>query len=103
MKVFLTGATGFVGSRVLAQLLRAGHQITTLVRTPEAADILKAKGIEPVLGGLESLDIIAKSAQDADAVVHLAFIHDFTKYAHANQVDASFSNTVNKAFAGELS
>lgn len=101
MKVFLTGATGFVGSRVLEQLLLAGHEITALVRTNTAADKLKARGVVPVLGDLSSLDVIARAAKEVDAVLHMAFIHDFKDYLGACKTDAAVSHAINAALAGE--
>ncbi|KAK9818808.1 hypothetical protein WJX74_003099 [Apatococcus lobatus] len=87
MKVFVTGATGFVGSRVLPLLAKAGHEVTALVRKPADAEKLKARNVQPVLGDLHSLDVIAQAALAADAVLHLAFIHDFNNYAESCLVD----------------
>ena len=100
MKVFLTGATGFIGSQVLEQLLLAGHEVTALVRTQTAADKLKARGVVPVLGDLSSLDAISRAAKAADAVLHLAFNHDFKNYFGACKTDAALSDTINAALAG---
>lgn len=100
MKVFLTGATGFVGSRVLSELLRAGHEVIALVRKQQDADRLAARGVRSVLGSLEDLDVIAQATSNADAVLHTAFIHDFDNYAASCAVDARFSDVVNRALAG---
>ena len=102
MKVFITGSTGFVGSCVFDQLLQAGHQVICLVRTAEAAHKAKARGAKPVLGDLESLDVIKLAAQEADATLHLAFIHDFSQYDHALKVDTALCATINNAYAGKL-
>ena len=100
MKVFLTGATGFIGSRVLDRLLQAGHEVIALVRKPDAADRLKARGVSCVLGDLTSLDVIAQSAEKADAALHLAFIHDFNEYESACKTDSAVSDAINSVFAG---
>lgn len=98
--MFLTGATGFIGSRVLDQLLQAGHEVTALVRKPDAAERLRARGVNCVLGDLTSLDVITQSATKADAALHLAFIHDFKDYAGACKIDSAVSDAVLSAFAG---
>ncbi|KAK9839552.1 hypothetical protein WJX84_008167 [Apatococcus fuscideae] len=100
MKVFMTGATGFVGSRVLPRLLQAGHEVIALVRNEKAAAQLKVKGAEPVLGDLESLDTIAQAARQADAVVHLAFIHDFNNFEASCAVDIRVMDTILGSLAG---
>lgn len=100
MKVVLTGATGFIGSRVLTQLLKAGDEVTALVRQSEAADRLKARGVKCVLGDLTSLDLIAQAAKEADAALHLAFIHDFKDYAGACKTDSAVSVAVLTALEG---
>jgi len=81
MRVFLTGATGFIGSRILPELLAAGHQIRGLTRSESGAEMLAAAGAEAHLGTLEDLDSIRAGAADADAVVHTAFDHDFANFA----------------------
>lgn len=81
MRVFLTGATGFIGSRILPELLAAGHQILGLTRSESGAKSLAAAGAEAHFGTLEDLDSIRAGAADADAVVHTAFDHDFANFA----------------------
>jgi nucleoside-diphosphate-sugar epimerase len=73
MRVFLTGGTGYIGSAVLDSLLRAGHRVTALVRDPEKAARLGARGVTTVTGELASPKTFAKALADIDAVVHAAF------------------------------
>jgi nucleoside-diphosphate-sugar epimerase len=72
MKIFCTGASGYIGGSVAAHLIAAGHQVTGLVRSPEKADAVRARGIEPVLGTLDDGKILAQAAQAADVVVNAA-------------------------------
>lgn len=71
MKYFVTGAPGFIGSRVVDQLLAEGHQVTGLARSEERAEGLKAKGATPVIADLREVDVIARAAAEADGVVRL--------------------------------
>ena len=72
MKIFLTGATGYIGSAVLDAALRANHQITALVRTPQAADVLASRGVTPVLGDLKTVKSYRAAADAHDAYIHTA-------------------------------
>lgn len=72
MKIFLTGATGYIGSAVLDAALRANHQITALVRTPQAADALASRGVTPVLGDLRTVKSYRTAADAHDAYIHTA-------------------------------
>ena len=72
MKVFVTGATGYIGGSVAERLIASGHQVVGLVRTAEKARLLKDRGIEPVLGTLDDSEIITNAAHAADAVIHAA-------------------------------
>jgi nucleoside-diphosphate-sugar epimerase len=72
MKIFLTGATGYIGSAVLDAALRANHQITALVRTPQAADALASRGVTPVLGDLKTVKSYRAAADTHDAYIHTA-------------------------------
>ncbi|WP_312765677.1 SDR family oxidoreductase [Epilithonimonas sp.] len=80
MKVFVTGASGFVGSAVVKELLANGHQVVGLARSEESAKSIREAGAEVLMGDLESLDILQKGAREADGVIHTAFIHDFSDY-----------------------
>ncbi|PZU86031.1 MAG: 3-beta hydroxysteroid dehydrogenase [Chryseobacterium sp.] len=80
MKVFVTGASGFVGSVVVKELLANGHQVVGLARSEESAKSIRETGAEVLMGDLENLEILQKGARDADGVIHTAFIHDFSDY-----------------------
>jgi nucleoside-diphosphate-sugar epimerase len=72
MKVFVTGATGYIGGSVAERLIASGHQVVGLVRSAESTPLLKDRGIESVLGNLDDPEIITNAAHEADAVIHAA-------------------------------
>jgi uncharacterized protein YbjT (DUF2867 family) len=72
MKVFVTGATGYIGGSVAEGLVASGHQVVALVRSAQSIPLLKDRGIEPVLGTLDDSEILTNSAREADAVIHAA-------------------------------
>jgi len=100
MLVFVTGASGFVGSAIVKELLTAGHQVLGLVRSDKAAQQLKATGAEVLLGDINDLDIITQGATQCDAVIHTAFNHDFSQYKASCEADRLVIEAFGAALAG---
>jgi len=87
MHIFATGATGFVGTAVVQELIAAAHKVTGLARSDAGASALKAMGAEVRRGAMEDLDILKSCAAASDGVMHLAFNHDFSKFAENCEAD----------------
>lgn len=100
MHVFVTGASGFIGSAVVQELLSAGHTVVGLVRSDSAAAALEARGVKVIRGSLEDIDSLKRGASESDGVIHLAFNHDFTKFVENAQAERAAIEAFGEVLAG---
>jgi nucleoside-diphosphate-sugar epimerase len=100
MHVFVTGATGHIGSAVVTELLEAGHQVTGLARSDEGATALTAKGAAVHRGDLDDLDGLRNAAADSDGVIHLAFKHDFDDFVGSANADLRAVEAIGEVLVG---
>lgn len=99
MRIFLTGATGFIGSHIIPELIGAGHQVIGLTRSDAGAKALAAAGVEPYRGTLEAPEGLTAAATRADAVIHTAFDHDFSNFMANCEKDQRVIRALGQALA----
>jgi nucleoside-diphosphate-sugar epimerase len=99
MRVFVTGATGFVGAAVIDELLTAGHEVLGLVRSEEGASALERKRVKAHRGDLDDLDSLIAGAEQCDGVIHTAYNHDFTQFAAAAETDRRAIESLGRVLA----
>lgn len=100
MRVFVTGATGFIGSLVVRELVGSGHQVIGVYRSDEKAKALAAAGAEVYRGSIDDPDCLKDGAARSDGIIHLAFNHDFSKFAANCETDRRVIKTLSSVLAG---
>ncbi|HEX2869523.1 MAG TPA: SDR family oxidoreductase [Ignavibacteriales bacterium] len=102
MKVFVTGASGYIGSAIVSELIAGGHEVLGLSRSDKSAKLIEDLGAEAVNGSLEDPESLKQAVLQADGVIHTAFIHDFNQYNQANEIDKSAIEAMGEILKGTL-
>src|ERR1700761_3417054 len=100
MRIFITGASGFIGSAVVQDLLAAGHEVIAIARSDASEKVLQSMGVEVLRGSIEDLDVLRRGAEASDGVIHCAFIHDFSDFANSCKKDYTAIETIGAALEG---
>src|SRR5277367_402387 len=100
MRVFVTGAAGFIGTATTKELIANGHEVLGLARSDDNAKALETMGAKVHRGSLQDLDSLRQGAKETDGTIHLAFIHDFTKFAENGQIDKHAIEAMGDVLAG---
>jgi nucleoside-diphosphate-sugar epimerase len=100
MRVFVTGASGHIGSALVPELLQAGHQVTGLARSDESAAALKAAGADVLRGDIDDVEGLHAAAAASDGVIHLAFKHDFSDFLGSAETDRLAVEAMGEALVG---
>ncbi len=100
MKIFVTGASGFIGSAVTNELIRSGHEVIGLARSDESAETIVKAGATPLRGSLADLEILQQGARECDGVINLGFNHDFSQFAASVQGESKAIETMGEVLKG---
>lgn len=100
MRVFVTGASGWIGTAATNELLSRGHEVVGLARSDASAAALTTRGITSLAGALADLDVLERGAKDADTVLHLGFVHDFDHFAESGRIERAAVQTFGDTLAG---
>src|SRR3984885_13131508 len=100
MRIFVTGAPGFIGSALIPDLIQAGHQVLGLTRSESGAEALQAAGADVKHGNIEDLDSLRDGAAQSDGVIHLAFNHDFSQFQKNAADDVKAIEAIGEVLSG---
>ncbi|MEM9491429.1 MAG: SDR family oxidoreductase [Myxococcota bacterium] len=100
MKIFITGGSGFIGSAIVCELVQAGHEVTGLARSDASAQALRDAGTAVYRGDLSDLDTLTAGARASEGVVHVGFVHDFTKYKQMCELDRQVIGALGRGLEG---